>query len=66
MLKLGDYVRILKPASRLIARPGRSPITQTLPAYERYVGRTVTISSMRTTEDGVVYALADTTAVQTT
>mgnify|MGYP000846544993 FL=1 len=63
MLRLGDYVRVLRPASRFIARPGRSPITQTLTAYERYVGRTVTISSMRTTEDGVVYALADTTAV---
>lgn len=63
MLRLGDYVRVLRPASRFIARPGRSPITQTLTAYERYVGRTVAISSMRTTEDGVVYALADTTAV---
>lgn len=63
MLRLGDYVRVLKPASIRIETPGGEPYMHTLNHYERYVGRTFAITEMRYTDEGITYAVADTPKV---
>lgn len=63
MLQLGDYVRILQPASIRIGIPGGEPYMRTLNHYERYVGRTFAITEMRYTDEGIAYAVADTPQV---